>query len=273
MVEILTILEHELLTRKNSLSITISRCANKSNIGLAINSNQYNRKLVLIGNHSDSDYENVLDERSNPEVAVIVSAGNSNLYLAFDEKWRQIEPPKGSKSARARASPPKFEFDGLHIRFYLGSRTGYIKQFARYEWEPLRKKPQAIWKDEDQAEYLYDGQGAAHPHFHIDALQIDFKKQSFSPISQGAHFGGDGNIDYSENDDLVGAGWLQHVHIPLRALWEVPSIPPHATWHEADATKALPHQHQPKSIDELSNWFEWVINYTVHQFEANSSRT
>jgi hypothetical protein len=266
MTEILTILESELIARRVDLSTAVSRCTQKRNVLISLKTNGLSRFFDLMSIESDTDYESVFNERSTSEVALMISPAHTNLYLGFDEKWKQIVPHKKTREVQ------KYEFDGLHIRFYLGTQTGAIRQFARYEWEPMRKKPSSMWSDEEVAEFTYDGKGAAHPHFHLDALQVDFKKKSFTPISSEPYVSTD-SAQFNIEEDLISAGWLQHLHIPLKALWELPTQTHHSEWHASDASQALPHQHQPQSLTELNNWFEWVVNYTIHQFEINSSRS
>ena len=272
MKHIIRLEEHELELRRQLISSTISKITQKPYVQTKMTNLVHKKIFSLDSIPDDQDYEKVHNDRNMPEVALILSSEKAQLYFAFDEQWSQSNTNiKISSSKKPRY---QFEFDGLHIRFYLGKNNGAIQQFARYEWEPMRKKPPELWIDKDEPEYTYDGQGAAHPHFHLDALQIDFKEEGFFQVSFEVSENSEVLSNDLYNQDLFSAGWIQHIHIPLKALWEIPlNERTYINWKEADATSALPHQHQPQDIAELNNWFEWVINYTIHQFELNNYRT
>lgn len=239
--------------------------------------------------------------------AMLSMGESFSLGLAFNEDWRSIPTNKADwrqivltdelNSGRIKNIKRNNKtcrwwiFDGLRLRFYVKSESkntlgNGLYQWLRCEWEPYTfqpgvtdpnnpLKPKKL--DEIAAALIFPAGVAAHPHFHFDSVPLSRSARSKSTNAQAGpvefieqtdsslEFGGTSEQDWMMQSS---SSELKHLHLPTITSWQRAVGSNNMREGELPtASMPLPHQHYPKSTDELDQWFSWCATYFTHQFD------
>ena len=204
---------------------------------------QHHEELVFrLGKSKDT--QKVQDDRGADEEALYISLAEHELAFSFSERWRRVD----AKSKQLR-------FMHSRIRFYFAQdRKSALRQFLRFEWEAK------TCTDEKKDLWMFDGNGAAHPHIQVDRFssgEFESLASSFEPLN---------DPDAAEHPNPKNAPvpaespWFQKLHLPLRTTW-------HAEKLDDFERQVACHQHVPASAEELANWLGWSIAYVKREVE------
>lgn len=238
---VLLLSELELNSRANEIQSALKRASEDSDIHVL--RAQYHEELVFrLGKSKDT--QKVQDDRGADEEALYISGAEHELAFSFSERWRRVD----AKSKQLR-------FMHSRIRFYFAKDgKSSLRQFLRFEWEAK------TCTDEKEDLWIFDGNGAAHPHIQVDRFssgEFESVASSFVPVD-GPNAA---EPAISENAAVSAESpWFQKLHLPLRTTW-------HAEQLDDFERQVACHQHLPASAEELANWLSWSIAYVKREVE------
>jgi hypothetical protein len=192
----------------------------------------------------------VLTDLGSSEIALRIPIPDDvkpRFWIALHERWK----PTG---------PHRLKFRDCGLRLYLGGTDEDAIQILRLEW---------VAPDEDpEGKPTYQGKHAGHPHWHIDrgalvgpadylrALEVLTAPDSVLEVEDFSST----TLPSELQTPRLDCSWLQHVHLPAHARWA------QSTWDGRSVPG--PHQNEPSTIQELTNWWAGSLRY----FAAELSR-
>jgi hypothetical protein len=185
----------------------------------------------------------VLTDLGSSEVALrlpIPDVDRPRFWIALHERWAPI-------------SRHKIRFRDCGLRLYVGSADKDAIQILRLEWVAPTEDPEGIQS--------YQGKHAGHPHWHIDRAALVSPADFLNSIqvltapaeeSEVEDFGST-TISGEPTGPRLDCSWLQYVHLPAHARWA------QLAWDGQEIPG--PHQSEPSSIQELTNWLTGALRY------------
>ena len=176
-------------------------------------------------------------------VAPLVCLGHGLwVWLGYHEEW---------EGERSDHGTPKYSFKTVGLSIHFGFRNNVLKpQIFRAEW--------AGWARWGSRNYSFQAGGAAHPHWHFDALDSvaeEKSSQRATELIRRLKANGDSEIrEFSPNlpdldvRDFIGAQKLSRIHLASAAAWW--KSPPHGE-----------HMHGPASLGDIETWVLRSIEY------------
>ena len=161
----------------------------------------------------------------------------------------------------------------------------YLHFFWRFEEAAAAEDVQAFRLEwvagstvEETEEYIYQGQFAAHPHWHFDLGYRTELSEGLSEFFAAEENDGVKQVDLDtisdeELDRLTAPpiktkdrdlSWLSSIHFPALANWES------ERWHEEGHLH--PHQNSPASASHLEYWLCSALGYLRYEVEKKQMK-
>ncbi|MUM78578.1 hypothetical protein GKC30_13120 [Pseudodesulfovibrio sp. F-1] len=155
-------------------------------------------------------------------------------------------------------------FDNYGFRFYYCPSTSKVGKVKEDIFQQIIRVECVSWNGSEAP-----GEGAAHPHFHIDQWPLKDTQQEhrmieaelleISKSSEEVHDFSDAFLERSPVDE-PNSNWLSRIHFPLQAKW-------FESRFQELAVPPSPHVTSPASIEELDNWIYSLLSYMKNEFE------
>jgi hypothetical protein len=139
-------------------------------------------------------------------------------------------------------------------------------QLLRAEWAGLRKL------GEDN--YIFEAEGAGHPHWQVDALRALTNRMRLRREQEQARRA---LIEDHQNfqvvsglDDLLAATAFSTEELEDPDIsWSSMHLALNAPWHiqpwKKDSPASMPHAHNPVTITQIIDWATWTVSYVQQE--------
>ena len=182
-------------------------------------------------------------------VAPLVCLGHGLwVWLGYHEEWAGEGLDRGIL---------KYSFRSIGLSIHFGFKNNVLKpQIFRAEW--------AGWARWGRREYSFQAGGAAHPHWHFDALEsIVEEKSSQRATDLISRLKANGESAISEFSpklsdldvrDLIGAQKVSRIHFASAAAW----------WKSQPDGEYV---RGPETLGDIENWVRHSLDYIKRELE------
>lgn len=206
---------------------------------------------------------NVVSNVGISEIVLVIAAGSKGrLAFSFYEHWET----SGSRN---------FVFSQASLRFYWLYDDGGPQdiQIFRLEWVGMEKKIKL--PDEEEYVFVFQGEHAAHPHWHFDRLARYEDRAQLLADLHGNEEEVAVNLDEISDVELerltapersrpLDLRWFPKIHFPALAGWERGE--PWDTHCEF-----RPHQSLPENSKQLESWVYSALCYIKYEVDKHLS--
>lgn len=192
-----------------------------------------------------------------PEVALDIAAASQGcLACSFYEQWK----PLGNRHVVFKQASLRFFW------IYEDQGPQHVQVF-RLEWVGAEKKPKSSEEEEDS--YTFQGEYAAHPHWHFDRFaQYETRAQLLAEL-QGVDDVVTVDLEEISEDQLerltaperpraLDLRWFPKIHFPALAGWNRGGA-----WDAG--CDNVPHQCIPDSPQQIESWVYSALCYIRYE--------